>query len=46
MHVRQSGGTVPAMPHWVLTIAICTVLWILGTVVIALGARWLVRQPD
>jgi hypothetical protein len=34
------------MPLWVLTIVICSVLWVLGTVAVAAGAVWLNRhQP-
>jgi hypothetical protein len=35
------------MQLWVLTIVICSVIWVIGTVLVAVGATWLVRhQPD
>jgi len=34
------------MPLWVLTIVICAVIWVIGTIFVAVGATWLVRhQP-
>jgi len=34
------------MPLWVLTIVICATLWVAGTILVVLGAAWVVRQPD
>jgi hypothetical protein len=35
------------MPLWLLTIVICTAVWVLGTVAVALAAMRLVRgEPD
>jgi hypothetical protein len=34
------------MPLWVLTIAICVAVWIVGTIVVVLGAMRLIRRPD
>ena len=35
-----------SMPLWVLTIVICAVAWVLGTVAVTTGAVWLNRhQP-
>lgn len=33
-----------AMPLWVLTIVICSLIWVIGTAVVVLGATWLVRH--
>ena len=39
-------GTFARMTLWMLTIAICTAVWVLGSAVVVLGATWLVRhQP-
>jgi len=35
------------MTFWELTIVVCGSIWVVGTVLVALGATWLVRhQPD
>jgi hypothetical protein len=35
------------MSHWLLTIVICSAIWVLGTAAVVTGARWLVRhEPD
>ena len=35
------------MPLWVITILICTAVWVAGSVAVVLGATWLVRhEPD
>ena len=47
MSRRRERGSLRPMTLWMLTIAICTVIWVVGSVVVALGATWLVRhQPD
>ena len=44
---RAHRCTLPRMPLWALTIAICSSIWVLGTIVVVLGATWLVRnEPD
>ena len=36
----------PGMPLWVITIVICSVIWVLGTIAVTMGAVWLNRhQP-
>ena len=49
--LRESpdGGTRPrgegaGMSFWLLTILICSVLWVLGTIALATGATWLMRH--
>jgi hypothetical protein len=32
------------MTFWLLTILICSALWVLGTAVLAMGATWLMRH--
>ena len=32
------------MPLWVLTIVICSLIWVIGTAIVVLGATWLVRH--
>jgi len=32
------------MAFWLLTILICSTLWVLGTIVLATGATWLTRH--
>jgi hypothetical protein len=35
------------MQLWVLTVAICSTVFVIGTILVAVGATWLVRhQPD
>jgi hypothetical protein len=35
------------MTLWMLTVAICATIWVVGSVLVVLGATWLVRhQPD
>jgi hypothetical protein len=35
------------MTLWMLTIAICASVWVLGTILVVAGATWLVHhQPD
>ncbi len=35
------------MPYWILTIVICVILWVLGSAVIVIGARWIDhREPN
>ncbi|HEY6961336.1 MAG TPA: hypothetical protein VI408_05530 [Gaiellaceae bacterium] len=47
MRAGAAGGTFPRMELWVLTIVVCSVVWVAGTILVALGANWLVHhQPD
>jgi hypothetical protein len=47
MRRRTRHGTVRRMQLWVLTIVVCASVWVLGSVLVALGARWLVHHdPD
>jgi len=40
-------GQPPPMPLWILTIAMVGSIWVIGTILAAFGATWLVRhQPD
>jgi hypothetical protein len=32
------------MPLWLLTVLICSIVWVLGTIAVVLGATWLVRH--
>ena len=32
------------MPLWLLTVLICSVVWVIGTILVVLGASWLVRH--
>ena len=32
------------MPLWALTIVICSIVWIVGTIFVVVGATWLVRH--
>jgi hypothetical protein len=39
-------GTFARMTLWMLTIAICPAVWVLGSAVVVHGATWIVRhQP-
>jgi hypothetical protein len=29
---------------WMLTVVICSTIWVLGTIVVVAGASWLVRH--
>jgi hypothetical protein len=29
---------------WVLTVVICSTIWVVGTVLVVVGASWLVRH--
>jgi hypothetical protein len=32
------------MELWMLTVAICGAVWVIGSIVVVLGATWLVRH--
>jgi hypothetical protein len=32
------------MELWVLTVVVCSAVWVIGTILVALGATWLVRH--
>jgi hypothetical protein len=44
--MQRVGGRaiLDPMPLWVLTIIICGVAWVIATILIVLGATWLVRH--
>jgi hypothetical protein len=37
-------GDRAGMTFWLLTILICSALWVLGTIALATGATWLMRH--
>ncbi len=38
--------TLIGMPLWIVTVVICAIVWVVGSVLVAFGATWLVRhQP-
>ena len=44
MAVGEIAASVRAMPLWAVTIVICTVVWVAGTIAFAAGAVHLVRH--
>ncbi len=42
-HARRRAILDP-MPLWVLTLIICVTAWVIATILIVLGATWLVRH--
>jgi len=47
MCAMRGDASLRRMPLWILTIAICAAIWVIGTILVALGATRLVRhQPD
>jgi heme/copper-type cytochrome/quinol oxidase subunit 1 len=32
------------MPLWLVTVLICSIVWVIGTIVVVVGATWLVRH--
>jgi hypothetical protein len=32
------------MPLWLVTVVICTAVWVVGSVFVVVGALWLVRH--
>jgi hypothetical protein len=44
MRRSPGGGSVRHMPLWVLTIVICAAVWVVGSLLVAFGARWLVHH--
>ena len=37
-------ASLPRMTLWELTIVICGLVWVLGSILVVLGATWLVRH--
>ncbi len=47
MRPGHSGATLRAMPLWAVTIVVLAVVWAVGSILVALGARRLIHtQPD
>ena len=44
MRLAHGRAILVHMPLWVLVIVICATVWVIGTVLVVLGATWLVRH--
>jgi hypothetical protein len=44
MTAENCGVSLPRMTLWELTIVIFGLIWVLGSILVVLGATWLVRH--
>jgi hypothetical protein len=44
MRLSDGRAILVHMPLWVIVIVICATVWVIGTVLVVVGATWLVRH--